>query len=108
MSNFTTVQDNVIEFLKGDNTATVTFCQPRFITKIRKLAKKHPDECQITHENKDGSIVAHIPVKWIKISRIDRQLTDEQRAELAERVKVAQEHRRNALKSALNDLGKEI
>lgn len=106
MSN--NVTENVVEFLLNEKTATVTFCQPRFITKIRKLAEKYPDECQITHENKDGSIVAHIPVKWIKISRIDRQLTDEQRAELAERVKVAQEHRRNALKSALNDLGKEI
>lgn len=108
MSDFTTVQDNVIEFLKGDKTATVTFCQARFITKIRKLAEKYPDECQITHENKDGSIVAHIPVKWIKISRVERHLSDEQIEIARERVKIAQEHRRIALKSALNDLGKEI
>lgn len=102
------VTENVIEFRLNEDTATVTFCQARFITKIRKLAEKYPDECQITHENKDGSIVAHIPVKWIKISRVERHLSDEQIEIARERVKIAQEHRRNALKSALNDLGKEI
>ena len=102
------VTENVLEFEKNADTATVTFCQARFITKIKKLAEKFPDECRITHENKDGSIVAHIPVKWIKISKVDRRLTDEQRAELSERVKIALEHKRNALKSSLNDLGKEV
>lgn len=108
MSDFTTVQDNVIEFLKGDKTATVTFCQQRFITKIRKLAEKFPDECKITHENKDGSIVAHIPVKWIKISKMERHLSEEQIELARERIKIAQEHKRNALKSTLNELGKEV
>lgn len=108
MTYVPSVTENCVEFLKNADTATVTFCQPRFITKIRKLAEKYPDECQITHENKDGSIVAHIPVKWIKISRIERHLSDEQIEIARERVKIAQEHRRIALKSALNDLGKEI
>ena len=106
MSN--NVTENVVEFPLNADTATVTFCQQRFITKIRKLAEKYPDECRITHENKDGSIVAHIPVKWIKISKVERHLSEEQIELARERIKIAQEHKRNALKSALSDLVKEV
>ena len=61
--------ENVIEFLKGQKTATVTLCtKTRLNSKIRKIAKERPDECQIDVENSDGSIVAHLPVKWIKIN----------------------------------------
>lgn len=77
-------QENVIEFLRDAKTATVTFSQGRYISKIKKLAERFPDEVQIVHENKQ-SIVAHIPVKYIKINRADRELTDEQKKELAER-----------------------
>lgn len=60
--------ENTIEFLKDEQTATVTFSQGRYKTKIRKLAAKRPEECQIMAENSDGSILAHIPVSWVKIS----------------------------------------
>ena len=39
----------------------------------------------ITDENPDGSIVAHIPTKWVKISA-PRKMSDEQREMLAERL----------------------
>ena len=81
------VTENVIEFLRNQETATVTFCQGRFVTKIKKLAKQYPDECEIVAENKDGSILAHIPVKWIKISRIVREMSDEQREAQSERLR---------------------
>ena len=54
-------QENVIEFLKDAKTATVTFSQGRYISKIKKLAEKHPDEVEIIAVNKN-SIMAHIPV----------------------------------------------
>lgn len=78
--------ENVIEFIENEKRATVTFSQGRFKTRIRKLAVEHPEECQIVAENKDGSICAHVPVGWIKINPT-RQLSDEQRSELAERMK---------------------
>lgn len=78
--------ENVIEFIENEKRATVTFSQGRFKTRIRKLAVEHPEECQIMKENKDGSLLAHIPVSWIKINPT-RQLSDEQRKELAERMK---------------------
>lgn len=79
------MNENVIEFLRNEPVATVTFSQGKYITKIRKLAEKFPEECQITHENKDGSIVAHIPTKWIKINNPQRVMTEEEKRMAAER-----------------------
>ena len=79
-------KENVIEFLYNQKVATVTFTQGRFITKIRRLAESHPNECQITATNKDGSIVAHIPTSWIRINPT-LELSDEQKEKLAERAR---------------------
>lgn len=79
------VNENVIEFLRNQETATACFCQPRFISKVKKLAEEYPEDVIITDENPDGSIVAHIPTKWVKISA-PRKMSDEQREMLAERL----------------------
>ena len=79
-------RENVLEFVQNSSTATVTFTQGRYISRIKELAEKKPDKCQIMTENRDGSIVAHIPTTWIKINP-DRELTDEQRAIMSERAK---------------------
>lgn len=84
-------QENCIEFLKGSKTATVTFTQGRFISKIYKLSEKFPEEVQIVAENKnkDGnvtSIVAHIPTHYIKISNAKRELSEEERKAIGERL----------------------
>lgn len=60
--------ENTIEFTKDSERATVTFSQGRYKTRIKKLAKSHPEECRIVAENQDGSLCAHIPVEWVKIS----------------------------------------
>lgn len=60
--------ENAIEFTKDSERATVTFSQGRYKGRIRKLAKSHPEECQIIAENQDGSLCAHIPVGWVRIS----------------------------------------
>ena len=79
-------KENVIEFLKDQKVATVTFCQGRYVSRIRELAERKPDKCQITAENMDGSIVAHIPTSWVRINP-EKNLSDEQRQEMAERLK---------------------
>ena len=77
--DFNLAQENVIEFLRGSKTATVTFTQGRFISKIKKLAERFPDKVEIIAENKDGSIVAHIPTKAIHINILEgRELSEEQ------------------------------
>lgn len=77
--------ENVLEWLKDADQATLTLSQPRTITRVRQLAAKHPEECEIVAENKDGSVCAHVPVKWIKIAP-PKQFTDEQKKEMAVRL----------------------
>lgn len=82
------VQENCIEWIRGSQTATVTFPRSRFTTRIMKLAEQYPDEVQICHVNKDGSIVAHIPVKYIRLQRPSQRVcTEEERQMLRERLK---------------------
>ena len=80
------MNENVIEFLRDEKTATVTFCQGRYITKVKELAERYPEDVKITHENKDGSIVAHIPTNYITLSNRSKNLTDEQRQAIADRL----------------------
>lgn len=78
--------DNAIEFYTNGERATVTFTQGRFINKIKKLAERNPGNVEIIAENEDGSLCAHVPVSWIKISP-PRTVSEEQRAMAAERLK---------------------
>lgn len=88
--------ENVIEFTRDAKVATVTFCQGRMVSRIKKLKKKFPDDVEITSEKK-RTIVAHIPAKWIKINppqqREAREYTDEELKELCERLAKARESR---------------
>ena len=70
--------ENVIEFLRYDEMAMLTLCKQKYIRKIRKLAKERSEQCQIMAENLDGTIIARVPVSWIKINP-GKILTDEQR-----------------------------
>lgn len=78
--------ENVIEWVKDDKRATLSLSQRRTITRIKELAEKYPDKCEILAENKDGSLYAHIPVEWVRINP-RMNLTDEQKAERAKRLK---------------------
>lgn len=61
-------QENGIEFLRGAKEATVQFTNgSRLKTRVKKLAESHPDKCKVLVENTDGTLLAHIPVTWIKI-----------------------------------------
>ena len=74
------MDENVIEFIRDAETATVTFCQGRYKTQIKKLAEKHPEECQIIAENGDGSLCAHVPTSWIAVRPPKKlNLTEEER-----------------------------
>jgi hypothetical protein len=80
VKKMTDLRENEIEFLNNQKVATVTLSQGRYISKVRKLAGKYPDEVQIVSENQDGSIVAHIPTSYIKISRSKRATSEENNA----------------------------
>lgn len=98
------MNENIIEWIRDSKYATVTFSQGRYITKIKKLAEKYPDECEIVAENKDGSIMAHIPVKWILISNRSRDLSEAERQVIADRLRNTREQGRNYPKINSNPL----
>ncbi len=79
--------ENCIEWLTGQHTITATISQGKYISKIRTLAEKHPKKVKILRENEDGTILAKLPLKALKLSIIERELSDEQRAEMAKRFK---------------------
>lgn len=85
--------ENVIEFEKDAKTATVTFCQGRMITKVRKMAEERPDEVQIC-SFKNNTIVAHMPVKYIKIG-FTKNVSEEQRKAASERFRKIRETKDN-------------
>lgn len=92
-----TMNENVIEFLKGQRTCTVTFSNQKHINKIKKLYETDKDDFSYYKENADGSICARIPLKWIKISnpkRQGREYTEEEKEALRERMKKMQAARR--------------
>lgn len=82
--------ENMIEFISGTRTATVTFTNKKHINRIKKLYEERKDDFKYLVENPDGSVCAKIPLKWIKInagSKEGRIMTEEQKE--AARIRLA-------------------
>lgn len=80
-------RENVIEFYNSDEYALVTLNRGRYISKVLKYAEQFPGECKILAKNTDGSILAKLPAKWVRIAKPkSMELTDEERKELGERL----------------------
>lgn len=73
--------ENVVEFLNGQKTCSVTFNSRKYINKIKRLYQSNADDFLNYIENDDGSVFAKIPLSWLKISP-PRKYTDEQREQL--------------------------
>lgn len=87
------MKENVIEWYTGSDTVTVTLTQQKHINKVRKLAETD-SRVVIIAENEDGSICAHLPLSFIKISA-PRQMSEEQKTLNAERLKSVRNITRN-------------
>jgi hypothetical protein len=85
----------VIEFFKNAHYATVSFTNPKHIRKIKELYEEHKEDFKYFKLNSDGSVCAKIPLKWIRISPgrtgTKRELTEEQRQALRERLAAGRE-----------------
>ena len=82
--------ENMIDFISGTRTATVTFTNKKHINRIKKLYEERKDDFKYFVENPDGSVCAKIPLKWIKInpgSKTGRVMTEEQKE--AARIRLA-------------------
>ena len=85
-----------IHWFKDDETAEITTADSTLMTKIRKAAQDS-DEVIIDQEpsvDNGGFMLALVPVKFIKIrASKTREITEELRQILAERMKKAREKR---------------
>ena len=82
--------ENMVEFISGTRTATVTFTNQKHINRIKKLYEERKDDFKYFVENPDGSVCAKIPLKWVRInpgSKTGRVMTEEQKE--AARIRLA-------------------
>ena len=83
-------RETVVGYTNLDQYATFDSSETKWINKILKLKEKYPDEVEIIcmPENNNGSIFAHIPKSWMKVSPPKQvNYTEEQKAAMAERMR---------------------
>lgn len=68
-------RENAIEWITGQDRITVSLTQKKYISKVKKLAARYENEVDYV-ENEDGSIVAHLPLKALKLSIIATEKRD--------------------------------
>ncbi len=74
-----------IEWIKGAGHASVTVPSGTALkSKLLRLSYKYPEEVKILAENADGSLFAHVPVSYIRISP-PRKMSEEQKEAASER-----------------------
>lgn len=85
--------ENVIEWLTGEDTIAVTVSQKKFVNKIKRFALTD-ENVVILAENPDGSIFAHLPLSYLKLSpKRKDNISAERKAELAERMRKMRERK---------------
>ena len=92
-------QETVIVFSRNNGTASVETTDPTVLTKLKKYAAANPNEWSLTNVTASGnesdpkkitSICFECPKKLISLrskSASPRELTEEERAEIAERMR---------------------
>ena len=77
--------------------------QQKIINRVQKLAEQYPSEVTIKRqpEQNDGCIYATMPAEWLKLSPpLRREMDEQQKAELVERLRSARESRTNGTVSS--------
>lgn len=88
-------QETVINIIASDQEASIYTCDPVWMRKLVKLADKY-SEVKRTREW-ENAVEYTCPKKWIRIARPPvRNMTEEQKAAAAERIKAYHERRASA------------
>lgn len=83
------MDENVIEWINGSDYIGVTLSQKKWINKVELFATQD-ENVRILARNADGSIYAHLPISYLKLSKKRTvELTDEERKELSGRLRKA-------------------
>lgn len=85
--------ENCIEWLRGQKEVTVQLAaHSKLCNKIERYAEEFPDEVKIVGRNGDTSVIAHIPLSYVHLTRPPkREMSDEQRQAAVERLAKARE-----------------
>ena len=84
--------ETVLEHLDGNPTFTVSTDERTWKNRLVKLAEQNPAEVECVAVNRDGSVMYHVPASWVRLRPpVKRNLTEEQRAALSERLKTMRE-----------------
>lgn len=76
-----------INWLKGSDYAEITVPSGSALkSKLLKYADAFPEEVNHVIDNKDGSMVCHVPVRYVKVTR-PRVVSDAQKEAVRERAK---------------------
>lgn len=87
--------ETAINYL-DDRVMHVSTDEMKWKNRIEQWAKEYPEECVITvrPENNDGCMCAKMPASWFRMRPpIKRNLTDEQREEMGNRLRKARKNR---------------
>ena len=86
-------QETIINFNEEEPSARIYTFNRSLQTKLRKLAADRPDECQLDPDQRltgNGAAAFIVPKRWVKVAPPrTRNLTDEQKAEIAARFAAA-------------------
>lgn len=85
------MNETAIDRVTGDDFCSVYTDEKKYIRQLKKFAEDYPKDVEIIKENFDGSVLAHVPYEWFRFIKppTKRNLTEEQRRNVAERMKKA-------------------
>ena len=68
----------------------------KYINHIYKLREQYPSDVEIVAKNADGYVYARVPANWFRAPKppIKREFTEEQKAQMAERMRNIQRNSR--------------
>lgn len=84
--------ETALYYTAADDHAWLSTDERRWINWAKEMSEKYPDDVKIRSEDKDGTIVVELPIKWFKLSPPRKMnLTDEQKRERAEILRLSRE-----------------
>ena len=82
------IKETAYDHVSGSDTFSITAAERWSVAMVNRLKAQYPDEVEICHTNKDGFIMARMPIEWMLIVPKRRStMTEEQRQVASERMK---------------------
>ena len=99
-------RETSLDHIAGEAHATIFTTERKWLNHISKLKGKFPDEVKIHRVNTDGSMVAHIPAGWFKITPKRKQSLSEEQIN-ASRIRLEAARQKRLNQSTQNAVGEQ-